>query len=58
MIKVPAMPALGVLLALLCGCGSVEIQKPYTKEELRQECQRKGGWWRDLAGGFCEYRGG
>lgn len=48
---------LGALVPLLLGCSSVEIPPPYTRQELKQECERHGGWWRedDLRGGFCEY---
>lgn len=47
---------LGVLVALLLGCGGVKIPPPYTERELTQQCERHGGWWRedDLRGGFCE----
>ena len=29
----------------------------YTDEELRAQCERRGGWWRgNLIPGFCEYQ--
>jgi len=48
---------LGVLIASLLGCSSVKIPPPYTEQELKRECERHGGWWREdeLRGGFCEY---
>jgi len=51
---------LALSLAFLLGCGSATIPPPYTPEELKQQCQRQGGWWRDdnLRGGFCEYQSG
>ncbi len=52
--------ALAVSLAFLLGCGGARIPPPYTAEELKQLCQRRGGWWHedDLRGGFCEYQSG
>jgi hypothetical protein len=44
-------------LGLLSGCASMPQGPTYTDEELRAECQRRGGWWRgNLIPGFCEYQ--
>jgi hypothetical protein len=44
-------------MGLLSGCASMPQGPTYTDEELRAECQRRGGWWRgNLIPGFCEYQ--
>ncbi len=49
---------LGVLIVFLVGCGGASIPPLYTQEELKQECERRGGWWHadQLMGGFCEFQ--
>jgi hypothetical protein len=38
-------------------CTTVPIPPPYTDEELRAQCERRGGWWRgSLIPGYCEYQ--
>jgi hypothetical protein len=45
-----------LLCALLAGCTTTPIQRPYTAEELAWQCARTGGWWRThISGGYCEY---
>ncbi len=50
---------LGMLVAVLTGCGSVPIPPTYSQEELKRRCELQGGWWREgfLTDGFCEYPG-
>lgn len=46
-------------LSLAAGCATLGRPMPptYTDEELRDTCQRNGGWWRgDLIAGYCEYQ--
>ncbi|HEV8439178.1 MAG TPA: hypothetical protein VGT40_13870 [Methylomirabilota bacterium] len=52
-----ARAGLLVLVAFALGCSSVPIQPAYTEQQLKQECERRGGRWHanDLRGGFCEY---
>lgn len=47
------------LVAVLAGCGTVPIPPTYTQQELKQRCERLGGWWHEgfLTDGFCEYPG-
>jgi hypothetical protein len=51
---------LGVLLAagaagLFSACGTTPHGPTYTDDELREICQRQGGWWRgELIAGYCE----
>ena len=56
MIGTPLGLTLGILLGLASGCSSVPIPPTYTQDELKQRCERVGGWWRPstLMGGFCE----
>lgn len=50
--------ALALLGASLAGCAAGAIQRPYSEQELRERCERQGGWWHpdELMGGFCEYQ--
>jgi len=54
------MRALSLVVALLglAGCAGGVVPKPYTEQELRDRCERQGGWWHvnDLVGGFCEFQ--
>ena len=44
-------------LGLLFGCAGMPQGPTYTDEELRAQCERRGGWWRgNLIPGFCEYQ--
>jgi hypothetical protein len=46
-----------LLVLVLAGCGE-RIERPYTEEELEQQCVMRGGWWHrdELMGGFCEFQ--
>ncbi len=50
---------LGALVALVAGCSTAPIPPPYTQQELKERCERLGGWWHEgfLTDGFCEYPG-
>jgi len=41
----------------LSACSTVPIPPPYTDDELRAQCERRGGWWRgSLIPGYCEFQ--
>lgn len=41
--------------ALFSACSTVP--PTYTDAELKQICERRGGWWRgDLIAGYCEFQ--
>jgi hypothetical protein len=46
-----------LLLVLLAGCSGAAVSPAYTQQELKQQCERRGGWWHDgrLQTGFCEF---
>ncbi len=50
---------LGSLVALVSACRTAPIPPTYTQGELKERCERLGGWWHEgfLTGGFCEYPG-
>lgn len=50
---------LATLVATLAGCSTVPIPPTYSQEELKERCERLGGWWHEgfLTDGFCEYPG-
>jgi hypothetical protein len=50
---------LGMLIAVLAGCSTVPIPPTYSQQELKERCERLGGWWHEgfLTDGFCEYPG-
>jgi hypothetical protein len=52
--------AVALLGAAVCGvsaCSTVPIPPPYTDDELRAQCERRGGWWRgSLIPGYCEFQ--
>ncbi len=43
---------------LFTACTTVPIPPPYTQDELKAICERRGGWWHPdgLIGGYCEYQ--
>jgi hypothetical protein len=50
---------LGTLVAVLPSCSTAPIPPTYSQQELKQQCERLGGWWHEgfLADGYCEYPG-
>jgi hypothetical protein len=47
----------GLVVAVLVGCGGTPRPPLYTPEELRATCERQGGWWRpNILDGYCEYQ--
>jgi len=48
--------ALVVVALTMAGCSTVPVPPTYTQDELKEICERHGGWWHrdDLEGGFSE----
>lgn len=54
--RVLAIALLGLGAATLFSACST-VPPTYTDQELKQICERRGGWWRgDLIAGYCEYQ--
>lgn len=44
-------------LGLFSGCAGMPQGPTYTQEELKAQCERRGGWWRgNLIPDLCEYQ--
>ena len=45
------------VLGLFSGCAGMPQGPTYTQEELKAQCERRGGWWRgNLIPDYCEYQ--